>query len=418
MDGKDIVCDICGDAGNEEDLAICNKCTDGAEHIYCMRDMLEKVPEGDWWMCEDCKKSECQKSKSQVNLESSSSAELNSKSFHDWKRHTGVSTRSYSSANRHGVQSEAQSLKEDKMSAKSCDNTPLQHKDSSYKTFKDGKAKETKDTTSELQISCNPQDKAKASHAFSDKRCADTLQVDLDRKTKALDTSAGLPNTSTSPKRSPLVRELLSENLGKANVEQSSCVYLEKPKSHSHSGPHLMSGLTGIVDVKFEGHLDEARYLPMKKRKIRDFVSSSALDLNVNLQGGINKVGATDIPESDAVDTSFSGDKVEAHGIGESDLVLDLNTSLWPERATPEVGPCLPVENVDDQPSKDVNVKMPTEENKNDDKVEPHEENLNNNAERSNTDRPESLASPTSDEEHLSLLYWQAVEVLSSKFGL
>ncbi|WVZ22853.1 hypothetical protein V8G54_001397, partial [Vigna mungo] len=407
----DIVCDICGDAGNEEDLAICNKCTDGAEHIYCMRDMLEKVPEGDWWMCEDCKKSECKKSKSQVNLESSSSAELNSKSFHDWKRKAGR-TRSYSSANRHGVQSEAQSLKEDKMSAKSCDNTPLQHKDSSYKTFKDGKAKETKDTTSELQISCNPQDKAKASHAFSDKRCADTVQVDLDRKTKTLDTSAGLSNTSKSPKRSLLGRESLSGNLGKADVEQSSCVSLEKAKFHPHSGPHLMSGLTEIVNLKFEAHLDEARYLPLKKRKIRGFVSSSALDLNVNLQGDINKVVATDIPESDAVDTSFSGDKVE------SDLVLDLNTSLGPERATPEVGPCLPVENVDDQPSKNVNLKMPTEENKNDDKVDPREENLNNNAERSNTDRPESLASPTSDEEHPSLLYWQAVEVLSSKFGL
>ncbi|QCD81584.1 hypothetical protein DEO72_LG2g1913 [Vigna unguiculata] len=390
---------------------------------YCMRDVLEKVPEGDWWMCEDCKKSECKKSNSQVNLESSSSAglnsaELNSKSSHDWKRQTGVISRSYSSANpsanRHGVQSEAQSLK-DKMSAKSCDNTPLQHKDSSYKTFKKGKAKETKDTTSELQIYCNPQDKAKASHVFSDKRCADTLQVDLDRKTKALETSAGLPYTSkTTKKRSLLVRGSLSENLRNANVEKSSCVSLENPKLHSYSGsPHSISGLSEIADVKFGGYLDEARYLPMKKRKIRDFVSSSALDLNVNTHGGTNNVGAQDIPEAGAVDTSFSGDKIEAHEIGESNLVIDLNTSLWPESATPEVvGPCLPVENVDDQPSKDVNVTMRTEETKN-------EENLNNNnAERSNTDRPESLASPTSDEEHLGLLYWQAVEVLSSNFGL
>lgn len=215
--------------------------------------MLEKVPEGDWWMCEDCQKSECKKSKSQVNLESSSSAELNSKSFHDWKRKAGASTRSYSSANRHGVQSEAQSLKEDKMSAKSCDNTPLQHKDSSYRTFKDGKAKETKDTTSELQISCNPQDKAKASHAFSDKRCADTLQVDLYRKTKTLDTSAGLPNTSKSPKRSLLGRESLSKNLGKANVEKSSCFSLESPKLHPHSGNELptLGSQTEITHVVY-----------------------------------------------------------------------------------------------------------------------------------------------------------------------
>ncbi|KAJ8633771.1 hypothetical protein MRB53_027107 [Persea americana] len=47
------VCDICGDAGREEMLAICSKCSDGAEHTYCMRIMLDKVPEGDW-LCEEC----------------------------------------------------------------------------------------------------------------------------------------------------------------------------------------------------------------------------------------------------------------------------------------------------------------------------------------------------------------------------
>ncbi|XP_038970829.1 uncharacterized protein LOC103714039 isoform X2 [Phoenix dactylifera] len=47
------VCDICGDAGQEELLAICSRCSDGAEHIYCMRVMLDKLPEGDW-LCEEC----------------------------------------------------------------------------------------------------------------------------------------------------------------------------------------------------------------------------------------------------------------------------------------------------------------------------------------------------------------------------
>lgn len=47
------VCDICGDAGREDLLAICCRCTDGAEHTYCMREMLEKLPEGDW-LCEEC----------------------------------------------------------------------------------------------------------------------------------------------------------------------------------------------------------------------------------------------------------------------------------------------------------------------------------------------------------------------------
>ncbi|VFR01039.1 unnamed protein product [Cuscuta campestris] len=48
------VCDICGDAGREDLLAICCRCADGAEHTYCMREMLDKVPEGDW-LCEECK---------------------------------------------------------------------------------------------------------------------------------------------------------------------------------------------------------------------------------------------------------------------------------------------------------------------------------------------------------------------------
>ncbi|XP_077236950.1 uncharacterized protein LOC143878543 isoform X2 [Tasmannia lanceolata] len=48
------VCDICGDAGQEEMLAICSRCSDGAEHTYCMRIMLDKVPEGRW-LCEGCK---------------------------------------------------------------------------------------------------------------------------------------------------------------------------------------------------------------------------------------------------------------------------------------------------------------------------------------------------------------------------
>ncbi|GAV86202.1 hypothetical protein CFOL_v3_29635 [Cephalotus follicularis] len=48
------VCDICGDAGREDLLAICSRCSDGAEHTYCMKEMLQKVPEGDW-LCEECK---------------------------------------------------------------------------------------------------------------------------------------------------------------------------------------------------------------------------------------------------------------------------------------------------------------------------------------------------------------------------
>ncbi|XP_024969921.1 uncharacterized protein LOC112509282 isoform X2 [Cynara cardunculus var. scolymus] len=48
------VCDICGDAGREDLLAICCRCIDGAEHTYCMKEMIDEIPEGDW-LCEECK---------------------------------------------------------------------------------------------------------------------------------------------------------------------------------------------------------------------------------------------------------------------------------------------------------------------------------------------------------------------------
>uniref|UniRef100_K4A4V4 AIPP2-like SPOC-like domain-containing protein n=1 Tax=Setaria italica TaxID=4555 RepID=K4A4V4_SETIT len=47
------VCDICGDVGREYLLATCTRCLEGAEHIYCMRVKLDKVPDGEW-LCEEC----------------------------------------------------------------------------------------------------------------------------------------------------------------------------------------------------------------------------------------------------------------------------------------------------------------------------------------------------------------------------
>ncbi|XP_058778114.1 uncharacterized protein LOC131652303 isoform X2 [Vicia villosa] len=46
------VCDTCGNVGRKYLLALCKKCTDGAQHTYCMRVKLEKVP--DYWTCEEC----------------------------------------------------------------------------------------------------------------------------------------------------------------------------------------------------------------------------------------------------------------------------------------------------------------------------------------------------------------------------
>ncbi|XWS58705.1 hypothetical protein CRYUN_Cryun08bG0057500 [Craigia yunnanensis] len=81
------VCDICGDAGREDLLAICSKCTDGAEHTYCMREMLQKVPEDDW-LCEECKLAEETESQKQgLDAEGKKANKLNSSTQSLGKRH-------------------------------------------------------------------------------------------------------------------------------------------------------------------------------------------------------------------------------------------------------------------------------------------------------------------------------------------
>ncbi|CAA7042992.1 unnamed protein product [Microthlaspi erraticum] len=47
-----IVCDTCGDLGEDEELAICTTCNVGAEHTYCMKLKREEVPEE--WDCYLC----------------------------------------------------------------------------------------------------------------------------------------------------------------------------------------------------------------------------------------------------------------------------------------------------------------------------------------------------------------------------
>lgn len=58
------VCDICGDAGFDEMLAICSQCNEGAEHVYCMQTLLDTVPPN--WVCEGCKMRERMSNKKDV----------------------------------------------------------------------------------------------------------------------------------------------------------------------------------------------------------------------------------------------------------------------------------------------------------------------------------------------------------------
>ncbi|CAN0898092.1 hypothetical protein LINGRAHAP2_LOCUS19516 [Linum grandiflorum] len=55
------VCDICGDSGQEEKLAFCSRCSDGAEHTYAVCILFSF---GDW-LCEECKIAEDSESQKQ-----------------------------------------------------------------------------------------------------------------------------------------------------------------------------------------------------------------------------------------------------------------------------------------------------------------------------------------------------------------
>ncbi|KAL1823939.1 hypothetical protein ACET3Z_010717 [Daucus carota] len=57
IEEDDQVCDTCGDIGRDNLLVVCFRCSDGAEHTYCMSRMLDKVPEGGW-LCQECKMEE------------------------------------------------------------------------------------------------------------------------------------------------------------------------------------------------------------------------------------------------------------------------------------------------------------------------------------------------------------------------
>ncbi|CAN0898091.1 hypothetical protein LINGRAHAP2_LOCUS19516 [Linum grandiflorum] len=60
-DEKVKVCDICGDSGQEEKLAFCSRCSDGAEHTYAVCILFSF---GDW-LCEECKIAEDSESQKQ-----------------------------------------------------------------------------------------------------------------------------------------------------------------------------------------------------------------------------------------------------------------------------------------------------------------------------------------------------------------
>ncbi|KAK7263302.1 hypothetical protein RJT34_30890 [Clitoria ternatea] len=422
----EFICDMCGDAGRQDLLAICSKCNEGAEHIYCMRVTRGRVP--DDWVCEECKeRSECQQSESPVNLEPWSNSMLKFKSSCDWKRRQA----------RRCIGSTSQSVKKDRvnrmhaeppLSFKPCYNTLLP-RDFSCKNPNDGNAKATKDTTSELQTFHNPQAKVKVPHDYGH---------------KAVETRATIPEASKPTNQSLLRMESPVKTLGKETLEAACNVCTvkesfdgsqEKPLVPSHVGDELptlcskteiargkcsllKSGSSKTAGLKFKGQLVEVQ----KNEENRDFGSRSALNLNVALEDGDDMVRLHEIDEFDGMDTKSSGDKILLGGDSYNAGGFDLNQPLDEKEKTSEsvidlnLSPGQSVENMDDNPNRDVRGKIPGEENNNADSVEkldklPMDEGSN--ADNGEPSRPPSLSLPPSTipEENPDVL---AAEILIS----
>ena len=52
---EDLVCEVCGDGGDEELLIMCDGACGCGYHTYCLTPELEEVPDGDWF-CTSCAK--------------------------------------------------------------------------------------------------------------------------------------------------------------------------------------------------------------------------------------------------------------------------------------------------------------------------------------------------------------------------
>ncbi|XP_039034089.1 LOW QUALITY PROTEIN: uncharacterized protein LOC120170160 [Hibiscus syriacus] len=129
------VCDICGDAGREDLLAICSKCADGAEHTYCMREMLQKVPEGDW-LCEECKLAEETESRKQgLDSEGKKANRLGSSTQILGKRHA-ENLEGASSSKKHAVETSMGSQK-----PLSPSKVPALSREDSFKNLDKGKVR-------------------------------------------------------------------------------------------------------------------------------------------------------------------------------------------------------------------------------------------------------------------------------------
>ncbi|KAF3449458.1 hypothetical protein FNV43_RR10186 [Rhamnella rubrinervis] len=167
------VCDICGDAGREDLLATCSMCIDGAEHIYCMHEKLDKIPEGNW-ICEECKLlEESEKARCDKFIKTDG---LYERSFFNELRQNSGNPGTFSFKNNLGTNTIVSGVEES--------------------------SKEVDDSTSH----------------FSVKRSAGSLEVLSVAKRRAFETSTESPRLSTPRSKTLVCRDNSNKNLNKREI--------------------------------------------------------------------------------------------------------------------------------------------------------------------------------------------------------
>ncbi|CAJ1934107.1 unnamed protein product [Sphenostylis stenocarpa] len=265
------VCDICGDAGREDLLAICSRCSDGAEHTYCMREMLVKLPGGDW-LCEECKCAE-ETANRRLFIEEKKLHKVSSTSQISGKRPLQQSMEIATAAKRQALESSTGSPK-----ASSPKRIVSLSRESSLKSVDKGKMKSGQQITMRNHLggngidlarslssgprSQNPRSTLLKSNSFNNFNSKPRVKLfdevvpqkqkgGLEHISKNIETPSGMISKSMSFK---------SSHLGRSNVTES------KVKSIS-SKPGIAQDLKASRHTKESGSLDR-KFLPKIDRAV------------------------------------------------------------------------------------------------------------------------------------------------------
>ncbi|XP_061352506.1 protein PARALOG OF AIPP2-like isoform X2 [Gastrolobium bilobum] len=293
------VCDICGDAGREDLLAICSRCSDGAEHTYCMRERLQKVPEGDW-LCEECKYAE-ETANQRLDVEEKIIHKVSSTSQICGKR-PSESVEVATSSKRQALESSTGSPK-----SSSPKRIVSLSRESSFKSLDKGKVKPGRQipirnrpgggdielarsvsTGSRSQTAKSTLLKSSSFNNFNSKPRVKPFDEVVPQKQKGggehtsrnMDSPAGMISKSVSFK---------SSNLGRSSATESKVKMLSSKSGTAHDLKGSRNGKeSGAFDRKFLSRVDR----PLGCSTMASLVSTSKVDLNVTPRGETAKPSA------------------------------------------------------------------------------------------------------------------------------